>query len=273
MNSIFELPEILKDLPHQAIACNIDRHQFMPSSIKSHLTKNLINCISKWFIATVTYNQNNILCIAIDGWYQQFSHEFSDEFWHKCGHSYALADRGDGNGSLIEFSTRLESNERLNETRVLVFGSDDKDLLDSCQIGLKCAKNWLHYNYPKNKTLDYYNVLIEFHGNAISKSGCSAGVQITLSILSVVLEKPLKKFVVATGEITIDGQILAIAGKFEKLVVAKAFGIRAIFPQENKNAIISRIPKHFCDSVEYADHIQFAIYLISRDMIPKIKTL
>lgn len=95
INSLFEWSPILEDWPHQAIFCYIDKHQFIPSSIKDNIIKNLEKCISNWFVAKVTDNKNNILCISIYGWYQQFSHDFCDEFWSECGRSYALAYKGD----------------------------------------------------------------------------------------------------------------------------------------------------------------------------------
>ncbi|XP_055309507.1 tudor domain-containing protein 1-like [Sitodiplosis mosellana] len=82
INSLFEWSPTLNVLPHQAIPCNINKHEFIPTSIKCRIIDNLEKCInSNWFNAKVTNNNNNILCIDINGWYQYFNHDLCDEFW------------------------------------------------------------------------------------------------------------------------------------------------------------------------------------------------
>ncbi|MCL0052694.1 Lon family ATP-dependent protease [Peptococcaceae bacterium] len=68
--------------------------------------------------------------------------------------------------------------------------------------------------------------------------GPSAGVAITIAILSAIKEIPISQNVAVTGEISIRGNIKAVGGIYEKIYGAKQAGIKkVIIPFENKDHI------------------------------------
>lgn len=70
---------------------------------------------------------------------------------------------------------------------------------------------------------------------AIPKDGPSAGIAITMSILSAVANIPALSNVAMTGEITLTGDVLAIGGLTEKLLAAKRNEIETVLiPKENE---------------------------------------
>ena len=70
---------------------------------------------------------------------------------------------------------------------------------------------------------------------AVSKDGPSAGVAITVCIISLLADIPIKNNISITGEIDLNGNILAIGGLESKLEGAKNAGINlALFPKENE---------------------------------------
>ncbi|MBU1325545.1 MAG: endopeptidase La [Alphaproteobacteria bacterium] len=70
---------------------------------------------------------------------------------------------------------------------------------------------------------------------ATPKDGPSAGVAMTVAMVSVLTGVPIRKDIAMTGEITLRGRVTAIGGLKEKLLAALRSGIKTVLiPQENE---------------------------------------
>lgn len=88
---------------------------------------------------------------------------------------------------------------------------------------------------------------------AIPKDGPSAGVALTLSIISALSGKKVKKTVAMTGEVTLRGLALPIGGLREKSLAALRNGIKTIIVPEKNKRDVDELP----DEVKKGLEIKF----------------
>jgi ATP-dependent Lon protease len=78
---------------------------------------------------------------------------------------------------------------------------------------------------------------------AVPKDGPSAGIAIATALASVVSNKPVKKDMAMTGEITLRGRVLAIGGLKEKVLAAYRDGITTVIYPYGNMKDLDDIPK------------------------------
>jgi ATP-dependent Lon protease len=92
----------------------------------------------------------------------------------------------------------------------------------------------------------FENRTIHIHvpSGAIPKDGPSAGVTMVTALVSLLTEKPAKRGVAMTGEITLTGRVLAIGGLKEKVLAAHRAGVRTILAPERNQNDLEDIPEN-----------------------------
>jgi ATP-dependent Lon protease len=74
---------------------------------------------------------------------------------------------------------------------------------------------------------------------AVPKDGPSAGIALAAALASVCMNKPIKKKIAMTGEVTLRGRVLGIGGLKEKVLAAYREGITMVlFPESNKKDLV-----------------------------------
>ncbi len=99
--------------------------------------------------------------------------------------------------------------------------------------------------------LDDFEMHVHVPAGGTPKEGPSAGVAITVALVSALTGLPVRKDIAMTGEVTLRGRVLPIGGLKEKVLGAKRAGIKHIlFPEKNKPDLRD-IPLNLRRSLEY----------------------
>jgi len=97
-------------------------------------------------------------------------------------------------------------------------------------------------------------VHIHVPAGATPKDGPSAGITMATALVSMILNRPVRKHLAMTGELTLTGQVLPIGGLKEKVIAARRVGCKVlIFPEGNRRDF-DELPAHLKKGlkVEYA---------------------
>ncbi len=79
-----------------------------------------------------------------------------------------------------------------------------------------------------------YDIHIHFPAAGVPKDGPSAGITVGLVIASVLSEKPIRRDMAMTGEVSLRGKVLVVGGLREKALAAYRAGVKTmLFPAAN----------------------------------------
>lgn len=160
-----------------------------------------------------------------------------------------------GSTLYIETARRklIESNTKGGEQAtgsLEVTGNLGDVMKESSRIALTVARNFINEADPSNNFLETSHLHLHVPEGATPKDGPSAGVTIVTALLSLALNKPVKKDLAMTGEISLTGKVLPVGGIKEKTIAAKRSNVKTIIlPDENKKDY-DDLPKFITDGLD-----------------------
>ena len=126
---------------------------------------------------------------------------------------------------------------------------------DVMKESARAAISYIRSNAKKYGIDDYVFEKTDIHihvpEGATPKDGPSAGITMATAILSAFIEKPVKKSIAMTGEITLRGKVLAIGGLKEKALAAFRQGIKDIIIPKANVKDIEEIPKEIRKEINF----------------------
>lgn len=154
-------------------------------------------------------------------------------------------------GVALPVSDRKESEQVPTGTGSLVLTGQLGDVMkESARAALTFARaNAVRFGLDPRKAWGS-EIHIHVPAGAVPKDGPSAGVAMTVALVSALSDQPVRSDVAMTGEVTLTGRVLPIGGVKEKLLGAYRAGIKSvILPKENE-ADLEDLPEEVLESLE-----------------------
>lgn len=135
-------------------------------------------------------------------------------------------------GDVLEIETTVLS----GKGNVTLTGQLGDVMQESAQAGISYIRSRAPKLGLKNSFHSAKDIHIHIPEGATPKDGPSAGITITTALVSSLTGKQTKPNLSMTGEVTLQGRVLAIGGLKEKLLAAKQHGMKTVvIPAENKD--------------------------------------
>jgi len=114
---------------------------------------------------------------------------------------------------------------------------------------------------------DNFDIHIHLPEGGIPKDGPSAGVALTIGMISVLTERKIKSDYALTGEVTLRGMVIPVGGIKEKVLAARRNNIKnIILPADNEKDLVDIPRKALADlNITFINHIDEAIDLLLDD--------
>ncbi|MGA7396952.1 MAG: endopeptidase La [Solirubrobacterales bacterium] len=96
-----------------------------------------------------------------------------------------------------------------------------------------------------------HDIHIHVPAGAVPKDGPSAGVAMTVALVSLITGRPVRNDVAMTGEVTLTGQVLPIGGVKEKSLAAQRAGIKLVILPSRNEGDVDEIPEHERAIIEF----------------------
>ena len=129
----------------------------------------------------------------------------------------------------------VEAAKMKGKKELIITGSLGDVMRESAQAALSYIRSNAQAFGIAEDFFEHQDIHIHVPSGAIQKDGPSAGVTITMAVLSLLTGRAARRDVAMSGEITLTGRVLPVAGVKEKVLAARRARVRTVvLPAKNR---------------------------------------
>jgi ATP-dependent Lon protease len=145
----------------------------------------------------------------------------------------------------------VEATTMPGKGRLILTGHLGAVMKESAQAALSYARSRASDLGVAMNAFGEMDVHVHVPEGAIPKDGPSAGITMATAIISVLTNRPVRRSVAMTGEITLRGNVLPIGGVKEKVLAARRAKIDTVVLPEANRRNLEDVPKLFRKGLKF----------------------
>jgi ATP-dependent Lon protease len=145
----------------------------------------------------------------------------------------------------------VEATTMPGKGRLILTGHLGTVMKESAQAALSYARSKASDLGVALNAFGDLDVHVHVPEGAIPKDGPSAGITMATAIISVLTNRPVRRSVAMTGEITLRGNVLPIGGVKEKVLAARRAKIDTVILPEANRKNLEEVPKLFRKGLKF----------------------
>lgn len=145
----------------------------------------------------------------------------------------------------------IEALKTKGKGKLLLTGQLGEVMQESAQAAFSFAKARSKELGIDEDVLENFDIHIHLPEGAIPKDGPSAGITMATALVSVLAQRPVRKDVAMTGEITLRGNVLPIGGVKEKLLAARRAKLKTVILPEPNRRDLEDLPKAVIEDLNF----------------------
>ncbi len=152
----------------------------------------------------------------------------------------------------------IEALKTKGKGKLMLTGQLGDVMIESAQAAFSYAKARSKELGIDETVLENFDIHIHLPEGAIPKDGPSAGITMATALVSVLAQRPVRKDVAMTGEITLRGNVLPVGGVKEKLLAARRAKIKTVILPEPNRRDLEDLPQEVRDDLKFVfvEHVR-----------------
>ncbi|MBU4262300.1 MAG: endopeptidase La [Proteobacteria bacterium] len=144
----------------------------------------------------------------------------------------------------------VEALKMKGHNKLILTGSLGDVLQESAQTALSHIRSNAALYGIAEDFFEYMDIHIHLPAGAIAKDGPSAGAAIAVAIISLLTDRPARRDVAVTGEMTLTGQLLPVGGIRDKVIAAARGGVTMVLLPARNDEEVTALPDDVKNSLQ-----------------------